>query len=173
MELLLSVAIGAAMTLGAPGGERSRVLVAPGWHVRGVNTRITDALAEGRRRSKTFAALVDALDRSDVIAYVETRFELPPSIRGRLLFAHSSAVGVRYVRIQIHALLSSDDLIVVLGHELQHALEIALTPAIRDEPSMRRFYQRAGAGMSDAQGFETAAARIAGDRVQHELRRTS
>ena len=37
-------------------------------------------------------------------------------------------------------------------------------------PGVRRFYTRAGAGVSDANGYETPAARTAGDLVKREVR---
>jgi hypothetical protein len=174
---LLAIVIGAAMALAAPGSASpvpafshiQRALVKPDRHVRSADPRVTTALFDGVRRSRTFAALIDALDRTDVIAYVDLAHELPRAARGRMLLA-SSANGIRYVRIQIHTFLAPDEIIAVLGHELQHALEVAGRPDIQDEASMRRFYTRAGAGVSDANGYETPAARTAGDLVKREVR---
>ena len=61
----------------------------------------------------------------------------------------------------------------MLGHELQHALEIAQAPGVQDEASMRRYYERAGAGRSHERGFETRAAQDAGRQVRLELRRNA
>ena len=177
---LLPLVIGVVVSLAAPGGGSStasharlhRALMKPDRHVRTEHPRVTAALFEGVRRSRTFASLIDALDRSDVIAYVQLVHDLPRASRGRLLLA-SKTNGQRYVRIQMLPFLPHDDMIAVLGHELRHAVEIAEAPEIHDEASFRRFYQRAGAGISDGFGFDTEAARIAGDRVKRELREMS
>ena len=175
---LLSLVIGAVIGLAAPGGEPSRVklvhpthraLVKADRRVRTMDSRVSAALFSGVTRSRTFASLIDTLDRSDVIVYIELQHELPRAIDGRLLLA-SRAGGLRYVRIQLHSRLGQDHMIAVLGHELQHAIKIAEAPEIRDEASLRRYYQRAGAGMSDGVGYDTQAARIAGDTVKRELR---
>lgn len=175
---LLSLVIGAVISLAAAGGEPStvrlvhpahRALVKADRRVRTVDSRVRSTLFNGVVRSRTFASLVDAIDRSDLIVYIELQHELPRALEGRLVLA-SKAGGQRYVRIQLHARLAQDQMIAVLGHELQHAVEIAGAPEIRDEGSLRRYYQRAGAGMSDSAGYDTQAARDAGDMVKRELR---
>jgi hypothetical protein len=77
------------------------------------------------------------------------------------------------VRIQVQAFLALDHTISIIGHELQHALEIAGAPNVYDESTMRKFYERIGVGRTDMHGFDTEAARVAGDQVRLELRRVS
>jgi hypothetical protein len=149
-----------------------RLLTAPNRNVRTFNDRVTTALFAGARRSATFASLVTALDGSDVIAYIELAHDLPAMVEGRLLLA-TTTVGHRYVRIQIRATQSPDEIIAIIGHELQHAVEIARAPGVQDDASMRRHYERAGAGRSTERGFETQAAQDAGRRVRGELRRNA
>ena len=182
MLMVMSVALGGMAptvpmfveTLAPPklGGGGHHALVKPDRRVRTSHPRVAAALFAGVSRSRTFAALIDALDRSNVIAYVELVQELPRAARGRLILA-TKIKEQRYVRIQLRFLLGHDEMISVLGHELQHALEIAQAPEVTDNARMRKFYQRTGAGMSDGFGFDTAAARIAGDQVRRELKAAS
>jgi len=178
---LLFLVTSAVMTVTAPDGNAPRpgvtahmhrLLTAPDRHVRTFNGRVTGALFAGARRSATFASLVTALDASDVIAYIELAHDLPSLVEGRLVLATRTS-SHRYVRIQIRASQSPDEIIAVLGHELQHALEIAQAPGVQDEASMRRYYERAGAGRSHERGFETRAAQDAGRQVRLELRRNA
>ena len=48
----------------------------------------------------------------------------------------------RYLRIQISAAPRGVELIALIGHELQHALEVAASPDVRDEQSLITLYQR-------------------------------
>jgi hypothetical protein len=59
----------------------------------------------------------------------------------------------------------------ILGHELQHAAEIADSADAVDDQSVEQLYQRIGFQMSEsARQFDTAAARQMGERVLEELR---
>lgn len=178
---LLSLVMSVVMAVAAPVGDAPapstvrdlhRALSGPDRRVRTAHPRITAALFEGVRRSRTFAGLVAELERSDVIAYVELAAHLPPLTEGRLMLV-SKGGGTRYLRIQIRSTLPHDQMISLIGHELQHAVEIAGAPGVRDETTLKRFYERIGVGRTDVHGFDTDAARVAGDRVRGELRRAS
>lgn len=149
-----------------------RLLMAPDRNVRSLDRRVSDALAVGVRRSATFARLLAALDGSDVIAYIELSHDLPTTTQGRLVLATKSLTH-RYVRIQVRAMQAPDEVIAIIGHELQHALEIAGAPGVRDSTTMRQHYERVGAGRSHSLGFETREAQDAGRRVRLELRQTA
>lgn len=179
--MLLPLVMSAVMELAAPGGDvpprwmdaaMHRALTAPERKVRAIGDRVTAALREGARRSPTFADLLAALDRSDVIVYVELSHDLRPNTDGRTMLVTRDA-AYRYVRIQVRALMSPDVTISLIGHELQHALEIASTAWIRNDKDLRQFYERAGAGRSLPSAYETQAARDAGYQVRLELRRNA
>ena len=55
------------------------IMNAPDRHVRSADRSIADVLASGMRRSGTFAHLVLALNKSDVIVYIESGRVLPSS----------------------------------------------------------------------------------------------
>lgn len=179
--MILLLVMSAVTAVAAPGGDapaRSiagtvhRALMGPDRKVRSVGDRVEAALRDGARRSPTFANLLVTLACSDVIVYIELSHDLPSMTEGRTMLVSKSPLQ-RYVRIQLRAALSSDEIITVMGHELQHAVEIAAIPSIRDESSLRRFYERAGAGRSRRPGYETEAAQDAGYRVRFELRRNT
>ena len=81
------------------------------------------------------SSLVLALNKSDVIVYIETGRVLPSTIVGRLLLA-AGPEGTRYLRIQVSGHPGSNDMIALIGHELRHALEVAESPDVRDEASL-------------------------------------
>ena len=100
------------------------LLTAPDRRVRVTDARLFSILAEGMTRSRTFAALVTSLNRSDVIVYVETVMTLPKDTMGRLTML-PLAGEFRYLRVQIRQDLTRREAIALIGHELQHAREIA------------------------------------------------
>lgn len=144
------------------------VMSAPTRHVRAVGPHMTKVIAEGMRRSGTFAQLVLALNRSDVIVYIETGRGLPATVAGRLLLAAGTG-GQRYLRIQVAGHATSNDLIALVGHELRHALEVAESPDVRDERTLIALYERIGHPVSGRHQYDTAAAQDAGRKVKREL----
>lgn len=138
-----------------------------GSRVRGVTPAVNALIAQGTRRSTTFARLVREIEATDLIVYVETRFDLPPGLEGRVTFL-TSAGGVRYLRAQVPGHAGPEQLLGILGHELQHALEIAAHPDVRDSASLAGLYRRIGIKGSGDQ-FDTAEARIIGRRVRGEM----
>lgn len=144
-------------------------------HIRSTRSTagaLVAAIDEGAERSATLRALVERLDGSDVIAYVEYA-DLDDRLAGQLAFM-SAAGGRRYVHVSINRRQPRDLQIAILGHELEHAVEIADAPEVIDEPTMARFYARVGFGGETIAGvtrFDTLAAIAAGRRVLQEDRR--
>ena len=96
------------------------LLNSPERRVRATDARLRSFLAEGLHRSRTFASLVTALNRTDVIVYIESVMTLPKDTMGRLTMM-PQAGEFRYLRVQIRADLSRREAIALIGHELQHA----------------------------------------------------
>lgn len=141
--------------------------------VRTTDHRISAAVEIGLRDSATFRDLVDRINVSDVVVYVTADpSELPPGLDGRLTFL-SATGGFRYVVVRVNAKLPAARLVSLLGHELQHAREIADTDAIVDASSMARAYATQlgyhNRQSSDGQMFDSVAAVHAGERVLKEL----
>jgi len=137
-------------------------------HLRTVDSRLHALIVDGASRSPSFRTLVDRLRRSTVIVYVEAR-PLPGNLSGRLTFV-GRGQRWRYLRIEIECRQSTTSQIAALGHELQHAIEIADAAAAVDQASIRTLYGTIGFATDDTQRrFESDAARDAGSRVRREL----
>jgi hypothetical protein len=137
--------------------------------IRSTDRRLRSLLEEGLRTSPTLRALVARLRASDVVVYLQC--EGPGAPDGRLTFL-SSAGGYRYVVVRMGR-FSRKQQIAMMAHELQHAVEIAETPAIVDGDSLVREYKRIGYinQWSNLPGlaFDTDAAVRAGEQVLREL----
>jgi hypothetical protein len=144
------------------------IMTSPTRHVRGADPQMSGTIREGLRRSATFADLVVALNRSDVIVYIESGRQLPATIAGRLLLA-AGPKSQRYLRIQVSGQPRSNELIALVGHELRHALEVAESPDVRDEPTLIALYERIGHSQSRRHQYDTLAAQDAGRQVRSEL----
>ena len=151
--------------------EARAVMSAADRHVRAADQAMAEVITSGLKRSGTFAHLVLALNKSDVIVYIETGRVLPTSIVGRLLLAAGPA-GSRYLRIQVSGHPGSNDMIALVGHELRHALEVAESPQVRDEAGLIALYERIGHPTSTGamHQYDTHAAQDAGRRVKAELK---
>jgi hypothetical protein len=112
-------------------------------------------------------ALVDTLRESDIIIHMEMSRHLPAGIGGTTRFVARRG-GHRYVRMTISTQLSADARVAMLGHELQHALEIAQSQA-HDVAALRLFWERQGYHVNGAY-FETATALRVERSVRRELR---
>src|SRR6478609_11915600 len=144
--------------------EARAVMSAADRHVRAADKAMADVITSGLRRSGTFAHLVLALNKSDVIVYIESGRQLPTSIIGRLLLA-AGPEGTRYLRIQVSGHPGSNDMIALVGHELRHALEVAESPEVRDEPALIALYERIGHPSTGAiHQYDTHAAQDTGRR---------
>ncbi len=87
-------------------------------------------------RSNTFHALVKRLEAGDVVVYLQYG-QLPSGLHGRLTFL-TEAVGLRYVMVEVSRELDTPRLIAIVGHELQHAVEILDQPQIVSRRHLRR-----------------------------------
>jgi|SRR4051794_34097496 len=148
-----------------PSGDRPAV--APIARVRAAESAAR-LLDDAARRSPTIRELIGRLAGTDVIVYVE----LTPSpqidtARTKLVTATASA---RFLRIGLSTSLSAFEMAPLLGHELQHALEIAEHADVRDDAAVRELYGRIGRGRG-ADRYETDAAGKVERIVRAEMRR--
>jgi hypothetical protein len=141
-------------------------------HVRVLDLRLRSLFEEGKDHSPTFQALVRRLEQSNVVVYIEGDRWSTTSFAGRLSFL-STVAGTRYLLIRVAPLPSPIQQLAMMGHELQHAVEVADNPDVVDEGSFLREYMRIGyiSGLVDSGwAFDTRAAIDAGARVAEELR---
>ncbi len=139
-----------------------------GPHVRGTTPAMNLLIAKGAQRSSTFRKLIEDLNASDVVVYLEAVSDLPSGLDGRLTFM-TAAGGVRYLRAQITSGLGIQEMIAVAGHELQHAIEVATHPEVRCPVTLAALYERIGIPGTVKNRFDTDAAQSTGKRVRAEL----
>jgi hypothetical protein len=149
--------------------EVRAIMASPDRHVRAADRSMADVLSAGMRRSGTFAHLVLALNKSDVIVYIENGRILPSTVVGRLLLA-AGPEGTRYLRIQVSGHPGSNDMIALVGHELRHALEVAESPDVHDQTSLIALYERIGHPSTGIHQYDTLAAQNTGRQVKAELK---
>ena len=123
---------------------------------------------EAVKRSPTVKRLLAELQQRDVLVFFD--INATPSNDLGTTSVMATAGGFRMVRVLINANLDPRRRIEVLGHELQHVLEIALEQSVVDEVSLRGLYNRIGYQVGPA-SFETDQARQIELQVRRELAR--
>jgi hypothetical protein len=124
-----------------------------------------DTLDFAFQRSAVVRALVDRLERSNVIVHIQSSLSLPGGIAGTTRFVVSRG-DHRFLRITIKADLPPLTRAAILGHELQHACEVAASPAA-NTGDLRALFEQAGKRSGDF--FETRAALEIERRVRMDL----
>jgi hypothetical protein len=89
--------------------------------LRLTDSRLRAVMEVGREESPLFRALLDQVEASDVVVYVQCA-RLRTGLEGELTFL-TVAAGLGYVLVRIAWDLPLPRTIAILGHELQHALE--------------------------------------------------
>lgn len=148
----------------------------PWAHTRWANESGRLLLVKAVDQSAVVRCLVEDLERSDVFVYVKGEMSLidgAPKGGQQAAAAHLvfgvAAGGIRYLHVTVDTWLAGGwDAVPLLGHELQHALEVAAAPEVRDQRSFETLYSRIG-WQSGTQTYETDRARATGRRIQNEL----
>jgi hypothetical protein len=157
-----SVLVIASLQIATPSAS-----IDPYAHVRPLQPDAETVIADGMARSATFRRLVNQLERSDVIVYVDLRPDMRASIGGSLRFLARSATH-RFLRVQLNRADSAMWRTALLGHELQHALEVADDPGVASADGLRALYRRIGVSMGP-DTYDSIAAREMGFTVRREL----
>ena len=165
LALALVIALAAAQGLTA---ERLHVSN-PTTRIRPMEKRVESLVAAGMARSETFRALVRRLEASDVIVYIEARHDLREGVGASMKYIVTSASD-RFLRIQLNAAYNTNTLVALLGHELQHAVEVADHAEVRSSDDLRAFYRKTGV-RTGPDAFDSTAAREAGYLVRAEILR--
>lgn len=164
--VVVSASIGAlagtALEASAGGMETSGQIV----RLRAADDKADSLLRIGIARSATFRQIAAEIERSDVVVYVQTR---PMRLPGQLQFVAVRG-GLRYLRVSVRTPAVDAVLVAWLGHELQHAVEIASAPEIVNEASLIQYYERVGSVYRSAGTMETSQAQLAWRRILDEVR---
>jgi hypothetical protein len=164
----LLIACSASARADPPSGS-ARGVSSPLARVRPADGRSAELLLEGVQRSRTFRALLDELEDGDLIVYVEAQPGLDRIVAGQVTWM-AAAGRARYIRISVNPTLTTRVLVATLGHELQHAVEIAREPSIVDPSSLDRHYAAHGIDAPPhLEGWDTQQARVIGEAVRREI----
>lgn len=138
-------------------------------HVRSRSPQIAALIHRGTERSEMFRQLVETIDGSNGIVYVEDEncgHGVPACLHSVM-----TAGTYRFFRVKVDARNVDDHLMEMIAHELRHVVEVLEDPSVTDSAAMTLLYQRIGRLGGNGQGaMETAAAIDAGNTVRSELR---
>ena len=157
------------------------VLAAPSWafaqtpvqgspRVRGSSAGIVEAIEQAIQQSPTFNQIVADITATDGIVYVHYG-QCGRNVRACLLLAVTLAGPNRMLHIRVDRRRSGRDLMVAIGHELSHALELLNEPGVVDDTTAQNFYRRNAA--IERYNFETEAAIEIELKIDKELRQWS
>jgi hypothetical protein len=133
------------LTLSTPIAVAHAQDMATASHVRGTDEASTTLIRDLVARSATGRELVERLDRSDLVVYVRRRLFTTTMLNGRIGFVRADC-SRRYVAIEIAAPRNYVEELASLGHELQHAVEIAGEPDVCDATALGELPWNGGAG---------------------------
>ena len=171
----LAVAAMAAAVLGIPGLSAAADAIAvdvpsPGRHVRSSNLALVALIQQAGERSATFRGLVEAIDASDSIVFVEEG-RCGHGVRACFVSVTGTS-RYRYMRVVVDTRKADWDLMGSIGHELRHTIEVIDAANVRNNASKFFLYQQIGT-LGTATARETQAAVEAGNSVRAEVRRSS
>jgi len=168
MRRLVCLALACAFAATAPlAADATRF--EPTTRLRPTQSMASQLIDEGTTKSPTFRRLVSRLQRSDVIVYVSVRLDMRPSLGGSLRLLGNSATD-RFLLVSLNGRNSRQMLVALLGHELQHAVEVADAPDVRNEKALAELYRRIGVRRA-IESWDSIAAQQVGQTVRAEILR--
>jgi hypothetical protein len=138
-----------------------------GNRIRTSNAAIAALLEQVVKLSPTFQGLVDSINASDGIVYVE-RGECKIAVSSCLLMSVVIAGPLRALNVRLDLQRPDDQLMGSIAHELRHAVEVLSDPSVRSDVGVENFYKVIGKRIGGS--VETQAAIDAGEAVRAEVR---
>lgn len=136
--------------------------------LRPQSDRVAHWLREARRRSPTVQRLVDRIEQSDVIVYLDINRGLAPNIAACLTWMATTS-SRRIVRASFRPTLGVHEAIAMVAHELQHVVEVIDHPEVRSNATLLDLYTRIGhATGTDGLRWDTADAVAVGTLARVE-----
>lgn len=138
--------------------------------VRPLDPTVAAFILRGQAASPAFRRLVAALERSDVIVHVEQVNRPGDGLAASTRFV-TRAGGQRYVRITLYGNWSVYQTISLIGHELQHAGEVASAGWVVDQETCLELFSSIGHRTCNPRRvcYETDAAIAAGAEVLKDV----
>ena len=156
--------IGALLGGATPAGAETPCL-------RSDDPLVSKLVARGLDGSATFRRLYERLKQSNLIVHLQRATHLRAGSGYNQFITHAGSY--RFVRITLNVVKEDDDGVALLGHELQHAVELAEAPTVEDGADYEQLFERIGYESCSPvvrRCFETDAAVRAGRDVLRELR---
>jgi hypothetical protein len=143
--------------------------LAPSSRVRSSEPALVALIEKATHGSKTFSQLVQTIEATNGIVYVDSG-KCSHGVHACLPMSMQASGPNRLVHVVIDRTTRASDIetIALLGHELQHAIEVLTDPTVHDGLTMFNFVKRMAP--TDGNRFETTAAVTAGNAVYDELR---
>ncbi len=168
-----TVLLAAAVTLALAAGTEASGNLSGVTRVRPVNDKAAALLTDARQQSETIRNLIKQLDRGDVVAFVQVVSPTEEGPQSTMRFLGASKLA-RFVLIQVAECKAPCRRAELLGHELQHAGEVAGSPWVVDNLELQRLLMLRGyVDSGSARGYETAAASLAERSVRRDIRTIS
>jgi hypothetical protein len=140
--------------------------------LRASDRTLIELIDQGLARSPTLRAMQEHLQQAQVIVYITWGATMPAETVGRTRLIGAGG-GYRYLSIELDSRLGHLEVLSMLGHELQHAVEIADAVDVVDQATLASLYRRIGQDRSRPSSgglwFETQQAINVGHRVYAEL----
>jgi mono/diheme cytochrome c family protein len=159
----------ALVAIGTRPAEEADPSALRGSRVRPLDGSAKSLVAEGIRRSYTVATLIDVVEHSDVIVYVQVAAPPQGWSTSQTRLIGSGPGRWRYASVLIDVRLRSVERLEMLGHELQHVAEIAEARDVTDAGGLERLYERIGYSNVKAHAFETRRAILVQLQVGQEV----
>jgi hypothetical protein len=161
---------GSVVTMLLLGGARAAAALPPDGlpRVRSSHAYLRAMIDEAIQRSSTFRALVEAIEATNGIVYVE-HGSCGHSVRACLSLSVTPAAEFRILRVLVDARQPDWEVMASIGHELRHALEVLGETTATTSEAVYLVYVREGATTAGGTAFETAAATRAGNAVKNDV----
>jgi hypothetical protein len=161
--ILVASALGVSSVVGAGDGTPRLP------RVRSEDPALAAVIREATERSATFRRMIQTIDATDGLVYVEEG-KCRHSVRACLLMFVRVAGPYRMLRIYVDTRkLAGNELMAAIGHELWHASETLSDRSVIDNKSILQFFHRIAPTGSER--FETEEAMRTGLSVLEELNR--
>jgi hypothetical protein len=137
-------------------------------HLRPAALASQPLVAASLERSLIVNSLAEQLKATDVVAYVVTA---PDGVSGRDSAIHflGRSKAQRFMVITVNSALPEDRQIALVGHELQHAVDMSRAKWVTDQERMSQYFTRVGWRIGDVPGYETLSAMQTERKVGKEL----
>jgi hypothetical protein len=159
-------ALGPLSTAAGAPGDRS---YGTSDRLRPQSPRVGQWLRDARRRSPTVQRLVDRIEQSDVIVYLDISPSLGANVAACLTWMAATS-SRRIVRASFSMSLGINEAIAMVAHELQHVVEVIEHPEVRSNDTLLDLYARIGhATGNNGLRWDTADAVAVGTLVRLEV----